>query len=162
MKRYSLILLVALAVCVGAYQFAHATGEPWGGTVHNTLTRTLYGPTAIVTDTVYSAPSATALGGDAQNFKAWNEADIFIKSTVAASASLVATVQFSPDCTNYADGYFWGQKSDGTVVSNAYAVSVSSTGVNYIRVPVTGECIRVKLVTLGTVIPTVIVTLRNN
>lgn len=162
MKRYALILLVAFTVCFGAYQFARATGEPTNGTTKSTLTQVLYGPTAIVTSTVYSAPSLSATGGNPQWVKNWNEADVFVVGQVGSGASFVATVQFSSDNTNWGDGYFWATKSDGTVVSNAYAKTVSTSGTTYIRVPITGEYIRVKLAATGAVTPTILMTLRNN
>lgn len=161
MKRYALILLVALAVCFGAYQFAQATGEPPNGKPTSVITQALYGPTAIITSTVYSAPS-TVLGKNPQLVRDWNEADIFVVGTVGSGASFVATVQFSNDNTNWGDGYFWATKSDGTVVSNAYAKTVSTSGTTYIRVPITGEYIRVKLAATGAVTPTILMTLRNN
>lgn len=162
MKKIALFVITLALLGFLGYQSAHATGEPQSAAAPNVVTKTLYGPTAIITSTVFSAPALSAGGANSQWVKLWNEADVFIVGQVGSGASFVATVQFSSDNTNWANGYFWATKSDGTVVSNAYAQTVSTTGVTYIRVPVTGEYLRVKLVATGAVTPTVQMTLRNN
>lgn len=156
-----LAALLVVALLAGPGRVA-AVGEPPSNTVERQLTATLYPATAISDAvTVYSAASVITR---------WNSADVFVgvdltdttdvTGTVTASAFLTVTVQLSPDGTNWADADY-EYATDSTIATKAYVRSLSADGTEYMRVPLAGERLRVKIESTQAVTPTVWVTYRN-
>ena len=146
----ALVLVLGLAL-VGPEQVG-AVGEPPTTTVTRQLTSTLYPATAISNGTtVYSTAATTTR---------WNSADVFVAVDLTSTAFLTVTVQLSPDGTNWADADY-EYATDSAIATQAYVRSLSADGVEYMRVPLAGERMRVKIASSGSVTPTVIATYRN-
>ena len=100
------VLSVALAIgLLGRIAAAQSPGQAESGTVNRQATFTLLESTRISGTTVNTAaPLLLAGGADARDVSTWNSADVFLSATLAQSATLTATVQFSPDASLWADG----------------------------------------------------------
>lgn len=149
-----LAALLVVALLAGPGRVA-AVGEPPSNTVERQLTATLYPATAISNGTtVYSAASVITR---------WNSADVFVGVDLTSTAFLTVTVQLSPDGTNWADADYEYVTADitGTIGTKTYVRSLSADGAEYMRVPLAGERLRVKIASSGAVTPTVWVTYRN-
>lgn len=159
------VLVLALALLL--LPRISSAGEPMPGTVNGLRTYTLVQPTPIAAaGTNYSTvPQLNAAGDDYTRVNNWHSVDIFVSAVV--TGDMVTTVQFSPDGTNWADAYYWEptHNSTGTLINNVryYSVTVGApSGVGYVRVPIAGEYMRVKLVGTGPITPTVWGTFRND
>lgn len=161
----ALLLVFTLAV---AANMAFAQGEPQPGTVDNLATFTIYGPTTIVSGTTNTeAPNLTTSGLNRANVSQWNSADIFFNVDVLGGTVITLTPQFSADQSHWADAYYnfvdTVSTTETVIARQSYQVVVSGVDtVDYVRVPVAGEYMRVQMVVSGTVTPTIWTTLRNN
>lgn len=153
----SAVLLVAL-LASGSY----ASSDVYPGSTQRTATYTLYGPTALFTETVNTDPAVNVVGQDPQYAAQWSAADVFIIGQVSEGGRLTATIQFSPDDSNYVDAFFWSEDSEGALVAHTHTKVLTASGAGYMRVPIVGDYMRVNIATLGTVTPTIKVTYRNN
>lgn len=145
-------VLVLVLVLLGRPEQVRAVGEPPTTTVTRQLTSTLYPATAISNGTtVYSTAATTTR---------WNSADVFVAVDLTGTAFLTVTVQLSPDGTNWADADY-EYATDSAIATRTYVRSLSADGVEYMRVPLAGERMRVQIASSGAVTPTVIATYRN-
>lgn len=175
--RWSALLAVLLALMLGFGLWgtmsptAQAVGEPQPGTMQRALTHTLVDGEVLITATVYSdAPLPVGSDLDVSRISNWHSADVFVTVDISGTATLTATVQTSPDQTNWADAYYvypsWNSTGTATLNTQPYRLVMSADGTNYLRVPLTGEYMRVKLEPSGTVTnvitATVQATLRND
>jgi hypothetical protein len=137
-------------------------GQPQPGTVSTTSTVVMYPATALsATGTVYSASPRQANGQDVSKVRAFNSADVFVTVDISGTAAITVTPQFSPDQVNWADAKF--PVISGTTVSlSTQQMVLSADGSAYLRLPVAGEFMRVKIESTGALTPTVQATLRNN
>jgi len=137
-------------------------GEPQSGAVTLTRTVLLY-PTAALsgTTTVYSAAPRPVNGQDASLVRQFNSADLFVTADLSGTATITVTPQFSPNQVNWADAKF-PVISGTTVTLTAQQLVLTANGSSYLRLPIAGEYMRVKIQASGTLTPTVYVTLRNN
>lgn len=139
---------------------AGAEGEPNAGTTQSIQTVTLYSPGAITTTGTRNSTG--------QRLQFYNAADVFVNldMTAALAAIVTVTVQGSPDGTNYADlDYEYVQRvttATTVIATQTYRRVMSAGGTEVIRIPMTGEYLRVSLVSTGTFTPVVKATLRNN
>jgi hypothetical protein len=159
-------LAVAMFMGLGA-QPAHGLGEPLPGGRPVVATYTLVDARALVTETVYSAsPQTVGAGLDVSRVADWHAADIFVTADVSGTATLTATVQFSPDQVVWADAetlyVTWNQTGTATLNTMTYRTVQTADGTTLLRVPVAGEFMRVMMVAGGAVTATVQATLRNN
>lgn len=126
----------------------------------NTLTVNVLSATVITNATqVTSAPNIDAQARDVSKTQGWNKADIFVSATISPTAIVTATIQFSPDTTNWANGYseYWTGSAIG---QNPQRIVLSAAGTGYVSVPLAGSNWRVSLTSTGTVTATVKATLR--
>lgn len=148
--------LLLAALLIGAPQAAQAQPAP-----SNQLTVTVLPATAVTSTTRNTAaPNVDSAGRNMASTVGWGKADIFVLATVGSGATLTATVQFSPDATNWANAEYeyWNGSAIGT---RTYQRVFTATGNKVITVPLAGENWRMNLVTAGgTVTTTVKATLR--
>lgn len=148
----AVLVLVLVLVLVGQAGPVGAVGEPPNTTVTRQLTSTLYPATAISNGTtVYSGAAVSSR---------WNSADVFVAVDLTGTAFLTVTVQLSPDGINWADADY-EYATDSAIATQSYVRSLSADGVEYMRVPLAGERMRVKIASSGAVTPTVMATYRN-
>lgn len=167
MKRYSswaygtaLALIAVLALFLAAY--GQSPGQPQPGTVNRTATFTIWESARVSGTTSYSdAPNLQTGGADAARVTDWNSVDVFVNVDVADSATLTATVQFSPDAITWADSEF-DYVSSSAIAQGKHRRVLAADGSALLRVPVAGNYMRVALTASGVTTPTVIVTYRNN
>ncbi|MGD9728838.1 MAG: hypothetical protein AB7V39_21000, partial [Nitrospiraceae bacterium] len=150
-----IVMLLIVAMLLPA-RSGLAEGEPVFNGQTKQLTVTLYPQTAVTSSgTVYSAsPRTTVAGRDDSSVNGWTQADVFIKTDIATSGTLTATVQFSPNGSDWATAdYEWGD-SDG-LNTQIHRRVMTADGVEVIRLPVAGEKLRVMLQHSATMTPTV-------
>lgn len=179
---------VALAVMLLVGLFASMAlampNEPTVTPVTKQQTVTLYPATSVTTGTVYStaAPNTDAFGRDISAVAGWSAADVFVNVDCTGACSLVATVQLSADGVNWttADYEYVANTTtsstavitstseatttlttSGAIAYQSYARTLSADGTEYMRVPLSGEYLRVQLVAVGVLTPTVKATYRN-
>lgn len=163
MKKIYQIVIVALVLCGALWSgLVFAAGEPPPATTQRTQVYTFLEPTALVTGTAYSNPALTSQSVDPALVGAWNEAIVYVSAAVSSTSNSLVTVQFSPDNEAFADAYYQVADADGDLINHTYAISVTTDGTNYLRVPVHGEYMRLRFDTTGTVTTTAKVFLRNN
>jgi hypothetical protein len=164
-----------------------AVSEPAPGTVTQIKTWTFYPATAVTgSGTAYSSsPKRTSTGIDVSRVKDWHSADVFVTVDISGTATLTVTPQFSTDASNWTDATYdyvadtlvetttvltstgvttatSTLSSSSTVTEGTYRIVISADGTDYLRVPIAGEYMRVKLAYSGEITPTVTVTLRND
>ncbi len=123
--------------------------------VSNQLTTVLL-PATAVSGTVNTArPNLDAQARDVAKTTGWTTADVFIVANVASGATLTATVQFSADGINWANGEYeyWTGSVIGTKTQQRV---LSATGNKVITLPLAGEYWRVNLLTTGGVVTTTV------
>lgn len=191
-KALALVVFIAAVLIVGAmltpFTFADG-GRPDPGTVVGVKTWTFHGPTYAISGTGYSASPRTQSGVDVTKVGAWQAADIFLTGDISGTATITLTPQFSPDGANWANAAYdyvadtlvsttsvvtgtdgltatTTTSSSSAITNQAYRIVLSADGTGYIRLPITGEYMRMKMETNGAagngVTATVKVTLRNN
>lgn len=166
---------------------ALAIGEPPPGTVVRAVSYTFYPATVGTAGTAYSdAPNTTTGGIDISRVSEWNSVDIFVTADISGTATLTVTPQFSADQSNWTDADYTypalTQSTSQTITNTGIITSVqlintsistalttqthytvqTADGVDYMRVPVAGEYMRLKLQRSGTITATVLATVRNN
>lgn len=147
-----MVLVAVLCLALVWPMNVGAVGEPPNTTVTRQVTSTLYPATAISNGTtVYSGAAVSSR---------WNSADVFVAVDLTGTAFLTVTVQLSPDGVNWADADY-EYATDSAIATQSYVRSLSADGVEYMRVPLAGERMRVKIASSGAVTPTVIATYRN-
>lgn len=165
-KTLGLILLIASALIVGTIvpvSFAADGGRPDPGTVQSWQTWPFSPTTYIVSGTTNTASPRVQSGVDVTKVSQWNAADIFLTGDISGTTIITLTPQFSPDASNWADAYY-DSISGTTVTAQPYRIVLSADGTNYVRLPIAGEYMRLKLEVYGDggVTTTVKATLRNN
>lgn len=157
------VLSVALAIgLLGRIAAAQSPGQAESGTVNRQATFTLLESTRISGTTVNTAaPLLLAGGADASDVSTWNSADVFLSATLAQSATLTATVQFSPDASLWADGEY-DYVSSNAIAQGKYQRVLTVSGTRVLRVPALGEHMRLQLTTTGVATATAKATYRNN
>lgn len=161
-----LVLLIAAAVITGVMVAPSTFADgprPDPGSVKGWVTYTLYPTTYISgTGTTYSASPRQVSGLDASKVAEWNAVDVFLTADISGTTTITLTPQFSPDQSNWADAY-WYSISGTTVTAQPYQIVLSADGTNYLRLPVSGEYMRMKMATSGNGVTTTIkATYRNN
>lgn len=160
----ALLLFVALLLAARS-SLVLAEGDPVLNGQIKQLTVTLYPATALTSSgTAYSASPRTSVPGrDDSSVNGWAYADVFIKTDIATTGTLTATVQFSPDGSNWAtaDYEYATGNTTGSVGTQIHRRVMTADGVEIIRLPVAGEKMRVMLQHTATMTPTVLVTYRN-
>lgn len=171
MKRTFWVLPLALAAIAALLLITIAPAAAVGpepGTVVGIRSITLYPATAITgSTTAYTASPRMLAGEDLSRTRFYHSADVFVSATFATTGTLTITPQASPDGALWASLADLGQKSDGTFVANAYALTLSGAGVGgtatgVLRIPLTGEYTRFMLAHTVGVTPTLQLTLRND
>jgi len=158
----TLILAALLLATLLAPGVMADSGEPQPGAVSLTRTALLYPATALSgTTTVYSAAPRPVNGQDASLVRQFNSADLFVTADLSGTATITVTPQFSPNQVNWADAQY-PVISGTTPVWVPQRLVLTAGGSSYLRLPVAGEYMRVKIQASGTVTPTVYTTLRNN
>jgi hypothetical protein len=173
----AVVLLLALFSTMALAMPSEPTVTP----VAKQLTVTLYGPTAITTSTVTSTAPGVLDGNGREVAKTtgWSNADVFVTVDchLGGACNLVATVQVSADGTNWATADYdyesntstWNSQgitstatSSTAIAQQSFARTLTADGTEYMRVPLSGEYMRVQLVATGiTMTPTVKATYRN-
>ena len=185
------VLAVALVLGFGLWGMmsptAQAIGEPQPGTMQRAVTHTLVDDELLIATTTYSdAPLAVGTSLDVSRITDWHSADVFVTADISGTATLTATVQVSADQVNWADAdYVYATSTadisaaadvSGTVTltatgtsaltTQAHQIVLSADGTDYLRVPLAGEYMRVKLeassIATNTVTAPVQATLRND
>lgn len=128
--------------------------------VSNQLTVSVY-PSASISGTTVNtdAPNLDSAERDVSLTTGWTTVDVFVIADVASSGTLTATVQVSPDGTNWADAdyEYWTGSAIGT---QTFRRVMTADGVEVITLPLAGERWRVKLTTTAPITTTVMATLR--
>lgn len=173
----AVVLLIGLLTSMAVAMPSEPTVTP----VAKQLTVTLYGPTAITTGTVTSTAPGVLDGNGREVAKTtgWSAADVFVTVDCqgGGACNLVATVQVSADGTNWATADYDYESNTSTwdsagitstatsstaIAQQSYARTLTADGTEYMRVPLSGEYMRVQLVATGiTMTPTVKTTYRN-
>ncbi|MCL4295674.1 MAG: hypothetical protein KJ077_08100 [Anaerolineae bacterium] len=189
-KTLGLVLLVAAALIVGTIvpvSFAADGGRPDPGTVQSWQTWPFSPTTYIVSGTTNTASPRVQSGVDVTKVSQWNAADIFLTGDISGTTIITLTPQFSPDASNWADATYdyvadtlvsttEVLTSDGLVTATTttssssapatetYQIVLSADGTDYLRLPIAGEYMRLKVEVYGDggVTTTAKVTLRNN
>ena len=161
-----IVMLLVMAMLLPARSgLVFAEGDPLFNGQTKQLTVTLYPQTALTSSgTVYSAsPRTTVAGRDDSNVNGWAYADVFVKTDIATSGTLTATVQFSPNGSDWAtaDYEYASGSTTGLIGTQTHRRVMTADGVEIIRLPVAGEKIRVMLQHTATMTPTIWVTYRN-
>ena len=146
-------MVMAISAGWGLSGPVQADGEPPAGTVQSVQTYTLYPATVITTNATYVS--------EGMRLEGWNAADVFVVADVGSGAAVTATVQVSPDNTNWATLDYEYADADA-LNTQSYQRVMSADGTELMRVPMAGEYLRVSLTTSGNVTPTVLATMRNN
>lgn len=162
----ALLVMLLLALLVPARSgLVLAEGDPLFNNQTKQLTVTLYPATALTSNgTVYSAsPRTTVAGRDDSSTNGWTAADVFIKTDIATSGTMTATVQFSPNGTDWAtaDYEYATGSTTGLVGTQSHRRVMTADGVEIIRLPVAGEKLRVMIQHTASMTPTIWVTYRN-
>lgn len=156
-----LATLVLLLVLVPFVAMA-ANGEPLSGSITGVGTYTMYPATAQSgAGTTYSASPYLYRGLDVSKVRDWNSVDIFATVDVTTSAIITITPQFSPDQVYWSDAY-WDSISGTTVTPQPYRLVLNSDTTSHLRVPISGEYMRLKMQRSDTVTPLIKATFRNN
>lgn len=156
-----LLLAGAAAISLAPHGVAAAPAAQEGPAPR---TVTLYGPTAVTTGTFYTAAPLSANGIDNARTTNYKQADVFAFVDANTSGTVTVTVQASPDETNWVNvTEMQHGVITGTLVNAAYTYRVVLAGASasgLIRAPLPGEYLRVQVVAVGAVTPTVKVTYR--
>lgn len=156
------LVLLLLIVALLQANATHAVSGPAPGTVVNTATYRYFNTQVITNRTTIYSPVPLAVGNaDASVVDVWHSADVFVTSNLGASAALTVTPQLSADCSNFADTWYDVAFST-TVGVRPYQIVATSTGTQYMPVPMAGRCLRFAIGSTGTVTVSVWATLRNN
>ena len=126
----------------------------------NQMTVSVYAATSISGTTVNTAaPNIDAEARDVSLTMGWQSVDVFIIADVASSGTLTATVQVSPDGTNWADAdyEYWTGSAIGTKTRQRV---MTADGTEIITLPLAGERWRVQLTTTAPITTAVKATLR--
>ncbi len=153
-------VLVLALVLFGLVAMTPAAPAAAQGPVSNQLTVSVYPSTSISGTTVNTdAPNLDSSERDVSLTTGWTTADVFVIADVASSGTLTATVQWSPDGTNWtdADYEYWTGSAIGTKTQQRV---LTADGVEVITLPLAGERWRVKLTTTAPITTTVMATLR--
>ena len=125
---------------------------------------TFYGPTAVTTGTTYSAAPLTVQSEDFARTTNFSTADVFVSTGANSSGALTVTLQVSPDEITWADSnqviYPFDSSGVATATVVPYRVVLSGVSVGVVTVPLVGEFARVKIEAVGSLTPTVKITLR--
>lgn len=159
------MLLLALMVVPARSGLVLAEGDPLFNNQTKQLTVSLYPATALTSSgTVYSAsPRTTVAGRDDSSTNGWAYADVFVKTDIATTGTFTATVQFSPNGSDWATAkyeYATGNTT-GSVGTQIHRRVLTADGMEVIRLPVAGEKLRVMIQHTASMTPTVWVTYRN-
>jgi len=185
----ALMVVLAAILTVTAFTTLPAlaeNGEPLPGSVTGVGTYTFY-PTTVLTSsgTTYSASPYLYRGLDVTKVRDFNSDDIFVTVDITPSAMLTITPQFSADQSNWTDAKYTyvadtlvsttevltsdGVTTATTTISGSsapteqvYQIVLDDDESGYVRVPIAGEYMRLKMERSDNVTPTVKVTLRNN
>lgn len=152
-----LVLAVVLFAAVAMMPSAPAAAQ---APPSNQLTVSVYAATSISGTTVNtSAPNLDGSARDVSLTTGWGSVDVFVIADVASSGTLTATVQVSPDGTNWADAdyEYWTGSAIGT---KTHQRVMTADGTEVITLPLAGERWRVKLTTTAPITTTVMATLR--
>lgn len=171
-KRILALTLLAVALLGVFFVMANgggtpvqAVGEPANTTMTRIQTYTLYPATALTgSQTKYSsAPYLDAYSRDASATNKFSAVDLFLTIDISGTGGVTMTAQVSADQSNWTDADFtWPDPVvTNTLRTTSYVRTLTADGTEYVRVPLAGEYLRVKLVTSGTVTPTVKATYRN-
>lgn len=161
----ALIAMLLIVAMLLPAQSGFAEGDPAFSGNSKQLTVALYPATALTgSGTVYSAsPRTTVAGRDDSSTNGWAYADVFIKTDVATSGTMTATVQFSPNGTDWAtaDYEYATGNTTGSVGTQTHRRVMTADGVEIIRLPVAGEKMRVMIQYTAAMTPTIWTTYRN-
>lgn len=162
-------LFVAVAILIGGAVIPSVfadDGEPLPGSVTKILTYEYYPATTLaITSTVYSSAPRIQTGLDVTHVKDFNSVDVFVTAVVTGTKPITVKPQFSADQTNWSDADYVVHNSSATPVPGAYTLTLSTSGTNHLRVPVTGEYMRFAITAgngTGSARVSVKATLRNN
>ncbi len=180
------VLTVLLLAVLVPFAVMADTGEPLPGSITGVGTYTFY-PTTVVTGsgTAYSTSPYLYRGLDVTKVRDFNSADIFVTVDITPSAILTITPQFSADQSNWTDAKYpyvadtlvsttevltsdgvttatTTISSSSTPTEQVYQIVLDADESGYVRVPIAGEYMRLKMERSDNVTPTVKVTLRNN
>lgn len=140
-----------------------SNGEPDPGTITKVVTYQYYPAKRLTgSGTVYSAAPRVQSGIDVSRVGAFNSADVFVNVDITGTGAITITPQFSADQVNWSDADYVQHNSSATPVPSVYRFSLNADGTNHVRVPISGEFLRIKIAYSGTLTPTVLATLRNN
>jgi len=160
------LAVLFLGIALLGLPTAFADGEPEAGTVVGVTSYVYYPSTQVNTGTVYSSAPLQKSGQNVALVKNWNAVDVFVTVDIHTTGLLTVTPQFSPDQSLWADAYYLTPSfnSTGTLTTNdvPQRIILSADGTDYIRVPIAGEYMRLKIETLNVMTPSVQATLRNN
>lgn len=143
-----LLLLMAPSVMADS-----GPGVPDLASVSYWQTYTLFASRALTNST------ATTYTLSPTRFPNWATADIFVTADVSGTDTLTATVQYSSDGANWANGTYtyvtFNQTGTATLNTGTYQLVINSDTTSFMRVPVVGEYLRIRIDNAGYVTPTI-------
>lgn len=177
---FTLVLGTALVGSVSA-----GPGEPASGTVRGLGGVYTYYNEGSITTTTYTDQPRTVQGQDVSTIWLYHSADIFVTADVSGTDTITVTPQLSVDGSNWTDVTYTyvadtlaqtttvltstGTTTATSTTSMSSAVTegteqivMSTDATDYLRIPLAGKYLRLKMETSGTVTPTVKVLLRND
>lgn len=168
MKRTLFSLGVALAVVVAVFSVPSAKAmdsEPPVSGVRSWFSTTFIAATPFTTQPTQTATISTTSpllrsGFDVSEVANWAMVDVFATATVNGSAWITITPEFSADAVNWAPAVQVLENVSGTT-SIGRVINLTASETKYIRVPVYGTYMRIKLQNTGTTTPTVRAVFRN-
>lgn len=147
------IVMMALAAAPMASAGPLGPGAPDLPSVNYYQTFTLFSARALTSST------STTYTLSPTRFPQWAAADIFVTADVSGTDTLTATVQYSPDGSNWSDGTYtyvtWNTTGTATSNTGTYRLVISSDTTSFMRVPMVGEYMRLKIDNGGAVTPTI-------
>lgn len=184
---YVVLILAGLLLALAGGVAASQPGEPLPGTVYG-----IRGPSTVwngeviagSTVTYTSAPKYIA-GVDASLVWLYHSADIFVTADITPSSYVTITPQFSVDQSNWTDATYTyvadtlasvtsvitstglttattTTSMNSAVTEATYRLTFSADGTDYLRVPLAGKYMRLKIEHTSSVTPTINVLLRND
>ncbi len=148
-------VLLALALLLSLSVMTPTAPASAQAPVSSQLTTTVLAATAVSGTVNTSASNVDAQGRDVALTTGWGKADVFFLATVGSGATLTATVQVSPDGTNWANAEYeyWTGSAIGTKTQQRV---FTATGNKVLTLPLAGEYWRVNLLTTGGVVTTTV------
>jgi len=156
-KLLIVVMVTALMGLIAAAPMASAgplgPGAPDLPSVNYYQTFTLFSARALTSST------STTYTLSPTRFPQWTAADIFVTADVSGTDTLTATVQYSPDGSNWSNGTYtyvtFNSTGTATLNTGTYQLVLNSDTTSFMRVPMVGEYMRLKIDNGGAVTPTI-------